>query len=515
MNKLVNWLFLLILCTGLFGFTPAASASVSLATDEQKVLHVIDRLSLGVSPGEVARVKSMGVERYIQEQLLPDSIPQPQDLTRQLAQLETLTLTPEELYRQYGRSPQNSKQRLTQAEIGAAQAKARPILEQAIQARLLQAIASPRQLQEVMVDFWDNHFNVYAQKGLDRLWIGAYEQEAIRPHVLGRFRDLLGATAQHPAMLFYLDNWQNTAPDSPGARGRFQGLNENYARELMELHTLGVEGGYTQDDVIALAKILTGWGFRRADRSGDQVANQQVQTSEEGYGFSFNSKRHDFSDKVFLKQPIQGSGMAEGEQALDILAKSPATAKHISYELAQYFVADQPPAALVDRLSQEFLQSDGDIRAVLNTLFHSAEFWDTQYFNAKFKTPYQYVVSAVRATEVQVSNFKAIDQVLQQMGMPIYGCHTPDGYKNTQDIWLNSGAMIQRLNLALSIANGRSPLIRPEKTNANSSPSPIDAIQLRQTLGQRFSSQTQTAIATSPEPLQVALMLGSPEFMHH
>ena len=218
---------------------------------DSKVLHIINRLSFGPTPGEVQRVESIGVDRYIQEQLSPDSIPEPPNLTTQLSQLPTLYLNPVTLYRE-SEPFRQGKQKPTPEEKKAARARGRLIEQQAVQARLLRATESHRQLQEVMVDFWYNHFNVDANKGPDRFWVGAYEQEAIRPHVFGRFRDLLLATAQHPAMLYYLDNWQNTAPGSPGARGKYQGLNENYARELMELHTLGVDGGYTQQDVITL-----------------------------------------------------------------------------------------------------------------------------------------------------------------------------------------------------------------------------------------------------------------------
>jgi uncharacterized protein (DUF1800 family) len=287
-------------------------------------------------------------------------------------------------------------------------------------------------------------------------------------------------------MLFYLDNWQNTAPGSAGARGRFQGLNENYARELMELHTLGVGGGYTQADVTTLAKILTGWGIRR----GKQVSSDES-------GFYFDAKRHDFSDKVFLGHAIKGSGEAEVEQALDLLAKSPVTAKHISYELAQYFVADQPPGPLVSQLTQRYLATDGDIRSVLETLFHSSEFWNPQIYGAKFKTPYQYAVSAFRATQANVQDGK-LAATLQQLGMPLYGCQTPDGYKNTQAAWLNPDNVTRRLSFATSLS----------KMN------PLDAAQLSRTLGNAFSAQTTSVIATSPPQLQSALILGSPEFMH-
>jgi uncharacterized protein (DUF1800 family) len=270
-----------------------------------------------------------------------------------------------------------------------------------------------------MVDFWFNHFNVVRGKGPDHVLIGNYEDNAIRPYVMGRFRDLLGATAKHPAMSFYLDNWLSISPTAdsrarvPGTRKTTAGLNENYARELMELHTLGADGGYSQADVTALARILTGWSMdpRRAVN---------------GQAFRYFPALHDYSDKVWLGRAVQVKGKAEGEWALDVLASGPATAHHLSYELAQYFVADDPPPALVDRLTQRFLATDGDIRAVLETLFKSPEFRDPTNFGAKFKTPYQYVVSVVRAGDVTVNNVRPLLAALNRMGMPLYGCQSPD-----------------------------------------------------------------------------------------
>jgi uncharacterized protein (DUF1800 family) len=292
-------------------------------------------------------------------------------------------------------------------------------------------------------------------------------------------------------MLFYLDNWQNTAPNSPGAKGRYKGLNENYARELMELHTLGVNGGYSQQDVITLARILTGWGFPRP-RQGAATPS----------GFYFDASRHDSSDKVFLGQTIKGGGIEEGEQALDILARHPATARHISYKLAQYFVADEPPASLVDQLTKRFLDTDGDISAVLNTLFHSSEFLNPKYYNAKFKTPYQYVISAIRSTDTKVQNFRPVFDFLTQMGMPPYGCQTPDGYKNTEEAWLNPDSLLRRINFTTALASGRF-----------SGGSTVDAQQLGKTLGNNFSSKTMQVIEANSEKMKATLMLGSPEFM--
>lgn len=456
-----------------------------------KIVHVLNRLSLGIRPGDIPKVEAMGIDRYIQQQLNPASIPESPALTQQLAQLNTLTMNPMALAQQFRPVGQGQVDKTQQKPN---QQFARNTMQQAVAARLLRATESDRQLQESLVDFWFNHFNVFSGKGLTRVWVGAYEQEAIRPHTLGRFRNLLEATARHPAMLFYLDNWQNTDPKSPRARGRFQGLNENYARELLELHTLGVDGGYTQQDVIALAKILTGWGFRR-------VVQPAAQPNDNDNGFYFDAKRHDFSNKVFLGRTIKGSGIAEVEQAFDILAKHPATARHISYQLAQYFVTDQPPKALVDTMAQRFMATDGNIREVLNTLFRSAEFMDSKYYNAKFKTPYQYVVSAFRATGNEISSPMLVQNTLQQLGMPLFGCQTPDGYKNTQAAWLNPDGMTRRLSFATTLSK------TPSSQSGN-------AIQLAQTVGDRFSSQTQQEIAASPPQLRTALILGSPEFMH-
>jgi uncharacterized protein (DUF1800 family) len=507
------------------------------ASSDANVRHVLNRLSFGPRPGDIATVKKLGIERYIQQQLSPGSIQESPQLSQQLADLKTLTLRPVELLRDYAPKPRNlgasatpprqadmkrSKPLINPAEQQATLHKLNSVLDESRQARLLRAIASQRQLQEVMVDFWFNHFNVFAGKGLVRIGVGSYEETVIRSHALGNFRALLEATAQHPAMLFYLDNWQNTAPNSPGTRGRFKGLNENYARELMELHTLGVDGGYTQQDVTTLARILTGWGFC----PGLLSRSQTRQPLPNPTGFCFDPHRHDDSDKTFLGQRLNGGGIEEVEQALDLLAQHPATARHISYKLAQYFVSDQPPPSLVNRLAQRFNKTNGNIKAVLETLFQSSEFWDPQYANAKFKTPYQYIVSAVRATGMVVQNVRPLYATLQQLGMPLYGCQTPDGYKNTQEAWVNPDAMTRRVSFATALASGQLPLTRPPlqfdsttravpqlASNAIRRGEPVDAVQLTVAVGNLLSPSTQQAIAQSPPRLKSALILGSPEFM--
>jgi len=315
----------------------------------------------------------------------------------------------------------------------------------------------------------------------------------------------------------------------------------------MELHTLGVNGGYTQQDVIALARILTGWGFRQARprvaqsgglggfgarRFGFMRRRRMRDVGRvDANGFYFDPRRHDFSDKVFLGYQIKGSGSGEVEQALDILARSPATAHHIGYQLAQFFVADDPPEPLVRHLADRFAASDGDIRAVLNSLFQSHEFWDQRYYGAKFKTPQQYLISAVRAAGIYVVNFRPLAAASQRLGMPLYGCQTPDGYKNTQEAWLNPDAMMIRLSLATALGSGHMPLNRAplERMDSDERVTPVAAVSadgsggaarppdpsaLLLTLGNHFSPTTLSAIEAAPVALRAALILGSPEFMH-
>ncbi len=465
---------------------------------------MLDRISFGPRPGEVAQVEAIGIDRYLQQQLNPTTLPESPPLQQRLAPLETLRLSPPEILRQFTDTRQQirdlqQRQQLDTATVRSINRQTTVVNQQAQQAKVLRSLYSNRQLEEVMVDFWYNHFNVSIEKGLSRLWAGDYEQRAIRPYALGQFRQLLGATAYHPAMQYYLDNWRNTAPESPGARGAYRGLNENYARELMELHTLGVEGGYSQQDVTTLARIFTGWGF--------------CQESTRADGFCFEAQRHDASAKVFLGQAIAPGGLEQGEQALDLLANSPATAAHISYKLAQYFVADDPPQALVNRLAQKFLATEGNIRQVLLTLFQSPEFWDSQALNAKFKTPFQFVISSLRALNLPVKDPSSLLTFLNLQGMPVYGCESPQGYPNTEIAWLSSDAMLRRLSWATSLTRDR-----PLRNRLNGQPPaanlpPVNPNELAQTLGS-LSAETRDAIATSPPNLKAALLLSSPEWMY-
>jgi uncharacterized protein (DUF1800 family) len=524
-------------------------------------LHVLNRLGFGPRPGDLAALGETGVDRYIERQLNPDSIPEPDDLASRIDGLRTLHLTPVELFLEFQEPLRQAAKGDTDARK-MARRQAHQVIMDAVEARIVRAVYGVRQLQEVMAAFWFNHFNVFAGKGLCSIWTGAFEEEAIRPHTMGRFRDLLGATAKHPAMLFYLDNWQNTAPNAPGTHGKFDGINENYAREVMELHTLGVNGGYTQSDVIALAHILTGWGLVKRGAPGGQPRPRQnfsagdFQPRPHGfgpfffrrwrqrnqhnpqrangvigqYGFFFDAYRHDFAQQTLLGHTIPAGGIDQGEQALDLLARSPATANHLSFELAQYFVADNPPPALVKQMANRYLATDGDIRQVLTTLFTSNQFRDPRNYNSKFKTPYEYVISAVRATGAPLVNVLPLAGTMAQLGMPLYGCQTPNGYRNTREAWLNPDAMMLRLSFATGLGAGRLPLdrrpdgnfgalgglkksgaARPVKFNGKmDAPDPV---QLAMTLGDQFSPRTAEAVEAAPTQLRTPLILGSPEFM--
>jgi len=322
------------------------------------------------------------------------------------------------------------------------------------QAKLLLAIYSERQLQEVMTDFWFNHFNVFINKDADQYFTATYERDVIRARALGRFQDLLVAVAHSPAMLFYLDNWLSVGPDSPAAeparrnqaknpQAAVTGLNENYARELMELHTLGVNGGYTQQDVQEVAKVFTGWTIDQPQMGG---------------AFKFDPRRHEPGPKTVLGHIIGAPDSAlasapvvesEGMQVLDLLAHQPATAKFISLKLARRFVADDPPQSLVNRMADRFLSSDGDIREVLRTMFHSPEFWSPQFYRSKIKSPLEFVASAMRACGADVQNAQPLVNQLQRMGMPLYASQPPTGYSSLNEAWTNSDALLDRMNFAV------------------------------------------------------------------
>jgi uncharacterized protein (DUF1800 family) len=414
------------------------------------------------------------------------------------------------------------------------------ITDELMQAKLLRAIYSQRQLQEVMTDFWLNHFNVFINKSADHIFLTSYEQDVIRPHALGKFEDLLVATAKSPAMLFYLDNWLSVGPNSMQALGiparparygpyrypayprpnakrkQNSGLNENYGRELMELHTLSVNGGYTQRDVTEVAKVFTGW---------------TIDKPNEGGGFLFDPRKHEPGPKFVLGHRIKFKGEEEGREVLHILATSPQTAHFISLKLAERFVSDDPPPALVDRMAKTFLKKKGDIREVLSTLFHSPEFWDESAYRAKVKTPLEFVVSAVRASGADVENAMPLARQLANMGMPLYGAQPPTGYSMKAETWVSSSALLIRMNFAMALAAGRLRGVQVDAAQlAGDSGSPFDPAQALSTMEAKLLSnevskqthdsivaqvqgQNNTAKSRPPDASTIAgLLLGSPEF---
>jgi uncharacterized protein (DUF1800 family) len=314
--------------------------------------------------------------------------------------------------------------------------------------KIVRAVHSERQLQEVMTDFWFNHFNVFWGKGADRWFTTDYEMNAIRPHALGKFKDLLLATAKSPAMLFYLDNHLSSAPAPAVGRlvqriaRRKPGINENYARELMELHTMGVDGGYTQKDVQEVARAFTGWTIDRPQQGGE---------------FIFRPRMHDAGDKVVLGHKISAGGMKDGEEVIRILASHPSTARFISTKLVRRFVSDDPPAALVDRVTAVFSRTDGDIREMLRTIFTAPEFYAPEAIRAKTKSPFELVVSAIRSVDGSTAGSRQLAQMIGRMGQPLYQCQPPTGYPDRGDHWMSDGATIERLNFAVALAAGRIP----------------------------------------------------------
>ncbi|MCA1567569.1 MAG: DUF1800 domain-containing protein [Acidobacteria bacterium] len=578
----------------------AAATKAARLSDEQRILHVLNRLGFGARPGDVERVRKIGVERYIEQQLAPDKI-EDSAAEAKLRGLSSYWMTTAELYRKYpqpgrllralerqgrlpadladarenrtkganeaskpdmagakqdaeGASSNDAAATMKAGESGAAQNEARKDYRQAIQeyyrennllqparitaelqsSRILRAAYSERQLQEVLVDFWTNHFNVYANKGADRWLLVSYDRDTIRPHTLGKFKDLLLATAQSPAMLFFLDNYQSVspaagrggarmrprvkrfsemlaipqaggeagaeqqqggrrrgrmnrrrqlmreganagaAPEMPGAqkqgetpgaqaqetprpqqqpRRMRRGINENYARELMELHTLGVEGGYTQKDVQEVARCFTGWTIFDPRGQGGAAG---LTNPERAGTFFFNPRLHDDGEKLVLGHKIPaGGGIGDGMLVLDILSKHPSTAKFIATKLARRFVSDNPTPALVERIASAYTKSDGDIRTTLRAIFASPEFNAPENYRAKIKTPFELAISAVRSLGGETTGAPALHQWIARMGEPLYQYQAPTGYPDTAEHWVNTGALLERMNFALALVGNR------------------------------------------------------------
>jgi len=534
-----------------------SSSAVPANADDKTIVHVLNRLGFGAVPGDVDRVRRIGLEKYIDQQLRPETIPD-QGMTARLASLDTLTLNSRELAEDYFMPAQMAQRRARQqaaaqpseSATGKRDARTpeqaqmmqaqRQVFADLAQQKILRAIYSERQLNEVLVDFWFNHFNVFAGKGLTRNYLTEYERDAIRPHVLGKFRDLLEATAKSPAMLFYLDNWQSAAPEgariaAPNTRNRAnpsnprrpfrrpgqigtlppqrtvadlppnaqnrkpRGLNENYARELMELHTLGVDGGYTQKDVQEIARAFTGW----------TIANPR-----QGGGFVFDPRMHDDGEKIVLGHKIKaGGGEHDGKDVLDILASHPSTARFIATKLARRFVADEPPPSLIDRAAERFRDTKGDLREVVRTIVTSREFFAPEAYRAKVKTPFEFVASAARATEADSLNAMPLVQTMRELGMPLYQCQPPTGYADRAEAWVNTGALLNRMNFAVALTEGRVRGARPPLPSREQSVEVARDEIVDQVLAGDLSSSTRETVAKASRPSQaVALLLGSPEF---
>ena len=463
--------------------------SHELLPDEQ-IQQALNRLGFGPRPGDVERVRATGVERWIALQLTPERVDDrsTDELVDGYQTFRTTTADLVETYRrvQQARRREQMEQRAAGDTISRRNARrdalqdnpelrdlarrAQRVVGDVQSAQLARAVKSERQLQEVMVDFWENHFSVFAGKGQTRLFLASYDRDVIRPRALGKFRDLLGAVAKSPAMLFFLDNWQSASDSvhptlaraggalvrrgAAGARPRFRpgvavapqparrrGLNENYARELMELHTLGVDGGYSQSDVVDVARALTGWTIDM--RSGT---------------FVFRPEMHDAGTKTVLGVAFPaGRGIDDGEQVLDIVARHPSTARFISTKLVRRFVNDSAPPALVERCAAVFQRSDGDIRETVRCIVTSPEFFSRAAYRAKVKTPFEVVASALRALNAAPDTTPRTAQIVARLGQPIFGRQTPDGWPDRADAWMNTGAILGRINFGLAVAGGRVP----------------------------------------------------------
>ena len=548
---------------------------ISDLTVDEAILHALNRLAYGARPGDVERIKQVGLAKWIDQQLNPNSIDD-KLVDARLAALPTLHLSTEKLIAEYpqpkqaakqaGPNAQEFKQQRAQshsdqaamprdsqnssdsmpaenatrgdddpspmkqaptnvATLGAAQRGAlsvdpnavprsiaddskRParIVEELAMAKMTRAIYSDRQLQQVMDDFWFNHFNVFAGKGEDRYYLTSYERDVIAPHALGKFKDLLTDTAKSPAMLFYLDNFLSADPRAAQRRAqqramrqsrgyRFpraqqnpqgqnkkkpgHGLNENYGRELMELHTLGVDGGYTQKDVTEVARCFTGW---------------TIEKPRENPQFKFDERIHDPDPKIVLGKKIHGGGMKDGEQVIELLLKNPSTAKFISSKLARRFVSDNPPPTLLARMADTFKSSDGDVRAVLRTMIYSPEFWTREAYRAKIKTPFELVVSTVRALGTDVDTAMPLVQWVGRIGEPLYQCQPPTGYSDRAETWVNAGALLNRLNFSLALVGNK---VRGSRADVAALLGTDSAADSKQVLGRALQAFLGSQVAAS------------------
>ena len=565
-------------------------------TEDEAILHAMNRLAYGPRPTDVEEVRQLGLEKWIEQQLHPEAI-NDADLNQRLQRYPSITMSSKRLLEEFPRPDQNAKQQgLTkeqakdqyeqrqkakqqeaesqvivtgndnldkaQQQLAKLQGPNRIIAELSM-AKVDRAVYSNRQLQAVMEDFWFNHFNVFANKGDDKWLLTAYERDTIRPHAMGKFQDLLLATAKSPAMLFFLDNYLSADPAAVARQealknfrhARYQGgfaggsmptpgtfpgpatsgpppannaapkkpdrgLNENYGREVMELHTIGVDAGYTQQDVIQMAECLTGWTIHEPRKDPE---------------FFFDEKIHGEGKKVVMGRTFNYGGEKDGEEALKMLAAKPATAKFISNELAHHFVSDIPPPSLIDRMAKSFTSSNGDIRIVLRTMIYSPEFWSKDAYRAKVKTPFELVASTARALNSEVTITLPLSQWVGRMGEPLYLCQPPTGYSDKAETWVNTGALLNRLNFALAFAGdkmggatvdlnnmlGEEAAKDPNATLARSiqvfldgqiSPSTQATLEARLKDPQILQARLDDPVKQVNEGLIVGLVLGTPEF---
>jgi uncharacterized protein (DUF1800 family) len=466
---------------------------MSALSQEQKIVHFLNRTSFGPNAAEVARANRLGLRAYLDEQLEAEKIDD-RSVEEKVRGLKTMRLSTGELFELYP-PPKVAREK------GMAMGQMNPprlIIFELQQARLLRAVHSRRQLYEVMVDFWSNHFNIFAAKGADRWLATAYDRDTIRPHALGKFRDLLLATAKSPAMLFYLDNWLSVSPHGAAsarlpANARRRGINENYARELMELHTLGVDGGYTQQDVREVARCFTGWTLIRPRGEAE---------------FRFAPQLHDPGAKIVLGTPIRaGGGMEDGLKVIDLLARHPSTAKFVSTKLVRRLVADDPPPSLVARAAEVFRQSDGDIRSVLRAIIDSAEFFSPEHYRAKVKKPLEYVASALRATNAETKITPQLVRYLGRMGEPLFLAQAPTGYPDRATSWISPDMLLTRMNFAADLAADRLEGARIEPALLQD-PGALARLIAPDSL----APATRAALAETDGAQAVALLLAAPEF---
>lgn len=492
---------------------PKSPQPVNAAEHQHPDAALVNRITWGATPAELARIHELGAQRYLHAQLHPDPrAALPADVQQYINALSITQQSEEDAHAQQRKLRQDARDLDAGAKLQMqrdARAISRQRATETAQRAIWRGLYSPNQLQEQMSWFWMNHFNVFAGKGDVGTYLPQYEDRVIRAHALGKFGDMLRATIRSPAMLVYLDNTRNTAGH----------LNENYARELMELHTLGVKGGYTQNDVQELARILTGLGVRNNDKPPKLKPELRGRLVEDGM-FRFNPAQHDAGDKVFLGQKIRGGGMDEVDQAIDLLARHPATAHFISTKLATYFLGDAPPPALVERMAKTFLAQDGDIAATLQTLYASPEFAKSLKAGV-FKDPVHYVMSSLRLAYADlppVRNPQAAARLIAQMGQGLYQRQTPDGYPLSMSDWSGSGQMTQRFEIARLIAGAPQQFYRLPTDAEPATPPRVQnllAFTSAQTGFITLSPTTREAIASSAKKRVDAntYLLASPEFM--